>query len=172
MTPVGSDQPAGLSVASCGFSLSYAKEGCKSSPGLVVEMEPHFWTLDHFGDLSRLESVRDGEGALRTGSRRALSGQYPRICTEMRSWTLWHTERRECCESARWKWPVNRFERRSLRAKSLLILYSVLKTRNRGSARNLHLKDRNVGGPGSEDRRTVLALSPPNPPEVRRGHYF
>lgn len=32
------------------------------------------------------------------------------------------------------------------------------KDRSRGSARNLHLKDRNVGGLGSEDRRTVLAL--------------
>lgn len=48
------------------------------------------------------------------------------------------------------------------------------KDRSQGSARNLHLKDRNVGGLGSEDRRTVLALfSSSFPPlEVHRGHYF
>lgn len=45
MTPVGSDRRVGLSVASCEFTFSYAKEGCDSSPGLVVGMEPRFWTL-------------------------------------------------------------------------------------------------------------------------------
>lgn len=43
MTPVGSDQPVGLSVASCEFTSAYAKPECDSTTGLVVGMEAHFW---------------------------------------------------------------------------------------------------------------------------------
>lgn len=43
MTPVGSDQRVGLSVASCEFTSAYAKPECDSTTGLVVGMETHFW---------------------------------------------------------------------------------------------------------------------------------
>lgn len=78
MTPVGSDQWVGLSVARCEFTSLYAKPGCNSSSGLVVGMEPYFWTLGRLrgAQLARKCWIGGGWG-VRTGTHRALSGQNP-----------------------------------------------------------------------------------------------
>lgn len=96
MTPVGSDQGVGLSVASCELTSSYAKPGCDSSSGLVVGMEPHFWTL---GRLRRAQTVRKcwiggwWWWGCEDWNPQGTLGSIPREYSYT-LWTLWHTGKR------------------------------------------------------------------------------
>lgn len=125
MTPVGSDQWVRLSVARCEFTSSYAKPGCDSYCGLVVGMEPHFWTLGRLRKAQRVRKCWIGGGRV-GGWVGGGWGQEPTGHSGVKILgiqlhavdTVAHWEA-IMLSLTRWKWFVNRSELRRLIAKRI-----------------------------------------------------
>lgn len=92
MTPVGSDQRVGLSVASCEFTSAYSRPGCDSSAGLVVGMEPHFWIFRGDQMVGKWRALGGVEGGCEERNPQGTIGSMPRESSYTQ--TLWHTGRR------------------------------------------------------------------------------